>query len=71
MKYAVIDQTNGDWFEDVFDSESAAISRADYEWGIMASSDKAKRESYYVASCELTEDGCVDFDTIDVIKEYK
>ena len=71
MKYAVIDQTSGDWFEDVFDSEEKAIARADYEWGIMTNSDKAKRVEYYVASCDLTEDGCVDFDTVAVIKVYK
>lgn len=71
MKYAVIDQTIGDCFEDIFDTEAKAISWADYEWGIMAKSDKAKRTAYFVASCELDEDGAVDFDTLDVIEEYK
>jgi hypothetical protein len=30
MKYAVIDQTCGDWFETIFDTEIAAIDHADY-----------------------------------------
>lgn len=71
MKYAIIDQTKGDWFEDVFNTEADAIARADYEWGIMAKSDKERREGYYVASCEVDEDGCVDYDTVQPIKVYK
>lgn len=70
MKFAVIDQTQGDWFETIFDAESKAIDHADYEWKIMAESDKKRRESYYVASCEVDEDGCIDWDTVYVIKEY-
>lgn len=71
MKYAVIDQTCGDWFETIFDTEIEAIDRADYEWHIMAKADKSRRESYYVASCEVDGDGCIDWDTVCVIKGYK
>ena len=71
MKYAVIDQTSGDWFEDIFDTEARAIAWADYEWGIMAKSDKARRTAYFIASCELDEEGSVDYNTLEVIKEYK
>lgn len=71
MKYAIIDQTTGDWFENVFETEEAAISRADYEWGIMSQSDKIRRTSYYVASCEVDDDDCIDWNTVQPIKEYK
>ena len=71
MKYAVIDQTNGDWFESIFDTEENAVAHADHEWHNMTKHDKARRDSYYVAACEVDEDGCIDFDTVNVIKEYR
>ena len=70
MKYAIIDQTTGDWFESVFDSKDEAISRADYEWAIMSQHDKKRRTAFFVASCKVDEDGFVDYDSIDPIKEY-
>lgn len=71
MKYAIIDMTNPDWFEDVFDSKAKAVSAADYEWGIMSKADKNRRVEYFVASCELDEDGCVIFESIKEINRYK
>lgn len=71
MKYAIIDQTRGDWFETIFNTEAEAIATADYEWGVMAKSDKNRREAYFVASCEVDEYGCIDWDTVEPIKEYK
>lgn len=71
MKYAVIDQTTGDWFENVFDTEKAAINQANYEWHIMSTHDKKRRTAYYVASCETDEDGCIDWDSVKPIKTYK
>ena len=64
MKYAVIDQTKSDWFEDVFDTEKEAIAHADYMWRIMAEYDKKRIEEFFVASCELNEDGTVDVSDI-------
>lgn len=71
MKYAVIDQTTHDWFTDLYDTQEAAINAADYEWGVMTEYDKKRRESYFVASCELDEDDCIDWDTVKEIKVYK
>ena len=68
-KFAVIDQTTGDWFEDFFDTEEEALDRADYEWGIMSSHDKRRRNAYYVASVQMDSDG--GYEVIDVIREYK
>ena len=70
MKYAIIDQTTGDWFESVFDREEDAISQADYEWAIMSKHEKKRITAFFVASCELDEDGAVDYETIEPIKEY-
>lgn len=70
MKYAVIDQTKADWFETIFDTEIEAISHADYEWSIMSKSDKDRRVSYYVVSCHVDDDDCIDWDTVNIIKEY-
>lgn len=69
-KYAVIDMTNGDWFEAIFDTQEEALNRAEYEWHIMAKADKARREAFFVAAGEVDEDGCFDLNTADVIKEY-
>ena len=70
MKYAVIDQTKSDWFEDVFDTEKQAIAHADYMWRIMAKYDKKRIEAFFVASCELNEYGIVDYDSLKDIKVY-
>ena len=70
-KFAVIDQTAHDWFETIFDTEAEAINEADYLWGAMTDYDKKRRESFFVASCDLDEDGCIDWDTIKEIKVYK
>lgn len=71
MKYAIIDMTNTDWFEDIFDGEEKAVSVADCQWGTMSKSDKNRRVEYFVASCDLDEDGCVIFESIKEIKRYK
>lgn len=72
MKYAIVDMIRGgDCFEEVFDTQESAISKAEYEWGIMSEYDKKRREWYAVVETELDEDGCVDLDTAKVIKQYK
>ena len=71
MVYAIIDQTKGDWFEDIFATEKEAIDRADYSWHIMSAHDKKRRIAFYVASCEVNEDGEIDWDSVNAIKEYK
>ena len=73
MKFAIIDQIkNGDSFEEIFNTEAEAITKADYEWSRMTQHDKDRRECYCVATVELDEDGCVDY-TIGYTptKEYK
>lgn len=70
MKYAVIDITRGDSFEEIFDTADEAVAQADYEWRIMSSRDKDRREAFYVASCEVDEDGCIDYNTVNLIQNY-
>lgn len=71
-KFVIIDQIkDGDCFEAVFSTEKEAISRAEYEWGIMSDFDKKRRAEYYVAECDLDDDGCVIWDSLRTIKEYK
>lgn len=70
MKYAIIDQTATDWFEEVFDSEKEAVESADTEWKRMSEHDKNRREAFFVASCEV-EDGGVLFETLEMVRRYK
>lgn len=72
MKYAVIDwrgKGTSDCFEDVFDSKEEALNAAENQWAHMT---KSEREDsiFYVCSCMTDEDGCVDFNTVDIIKEW-
>lgn len=71
MKYAIIDHTNGDSFEKIFETAEQAISAADYEWRIMSDRDKRRRTCFNVSECEVDEDGCADYNTVNPIKEYK
>lgn len=73
MKYAIIDQIkNGDWFDELFDTEEQAIRKADHEWNVMTLYDKNRRETYCVAQVKLDDDGCVDYAIgFTPIKEYK
>ena len=71
MKYAIIDQTKGDWFESIFDTPEDAIREADHYWAHLAKNYKNNRIAYFVASCELDEDDCIDWDTVNPIKNYK
>lgn len=70
MKYAIIDQTKGDWFDELFENEKAAISKADYEWINMTQHDRSRREAYFVAACEVDEEGCIIWDSVRSVKEY-
>jgi len=70
-KYAIIDMTNGDQFEDIFNTSFEAIKRADYEWDIMSQHDKDRREFYAVMFGEVDEDGCFGMNTAEIVKQYK
>ena len=70
-KYAVIDWTNGDQFEDIFDTEQEAIEQADREWGNMTQHDKNRRGFYAVMVGEIDEDECFDMNTAVVVKQYR
>lgn len=69
--YAIFDWTNGDWFENVYESEEAAIQAANREWDNMTTFDKNRRQQYFVGTCSYDDDGSLDYDTIVVIKQYK
>ena len=72
-KYAVICETTGDCFDEVFDTVEEAIDRADYEWHIMTRYDKKRTTRFYVASCEVHDDDedYIDWDLgLDTIKTY-
>lgn len=73
-KYAVITETTGDCFDEVFNTEEEAIDRADYEWHIKTYYDKKRTTRFYVASCEVydDDDDYINWDLgLDIVKTYK
>lgn len=74
MIYAVIDDCltkAASVWDTKFQTKDEAIQYADTEWKCLTEHDKNRRDAYYVATCELDEDGEIDWETIDPIKEYK
>lgn len=71
-KYCIVDQTTGDWFEEILGdtTEEEAIKSADLSFSYLTKSDLKKRTAFFLAYGELDEEGCFDLDTADVIKEY-
>lgn len=70
MKYAVIDERkNSVAHETLFVSLKQAIDKADNQYLHMTPSER-NNSNFYVCSCELNEDSCVDFSTLSIIKEY-
>lgn len=70
-KYAVIDWKNGDQFEELFDTEEEALSRAEYEWEHLTDAEKKSREFFAVMHGDIDEDGCFDINTADIVKAFK
>ena len=71
MKYAVYTMTTGDFFEELFDTEEAAVAYADNQFEIQGYARNNRIIAYFVAYGEVDEDGAFDLNTADVIKEYK
>ena len=70
-KYAIIDNLHdGDWFEDLFDTEEEAVTYAEDEWDSFDDHEKLMRVSYYVAEVDVDEYGAVEHENR-VIKTFK
>lgn len=72
-KYIVVDDAitkKGDMSINTYDSKEEAIERAEYLLAHMTKHDKNNRDAFYVGICELDEEGEVDLNSIDSIKEY-
>ena len=54
-----------------FQTRDEALKYAEAEWKALPDHDKARRDAYYVATCSLDEDGEVDWETVEPIKEFK
>lgn len=62
MKYAVIDMIKGgDLFEEIYDTFEKAKSKYEAEWEHLSNYDKKRREYFALGSCELDENGCIDY----------
>ena len=74
MAYVLIDDCTtkrASVFEQIFKTEKEAIEFANAEWEVMPEHNKKVRDAYYVASCTLDEDGELDWESIEPIKEFK
>lgn len=74
MKYVVVDDCitrRATIYEEVFSTEQEAILYAETEWSRLTDHDKADRDAFYVATCEIEDDGEIDWGKVDSIKEYK
>jgi uncharacterized protein YifE (UPF0438 family) len=69
MKYAVVDERKYEIFEKIFDTEKEAINEAEMQWAHMVKSER-QASHFYVCSCELEEEGVIDYNTVKVIKEW-
>lgn len=70
-KYAVISCKGRDEFVDVYDDREEALLRGEMEWNHLCKWDKKHYEYFYVAECELDEEGSVIYESIDVIRTFK
>lgn len=69
-KFAVIATFRGDMFEYLFDAKDEALEQAERDWDRLTTYDKNLHTEFVVCSCE-TEDGIIDWDTVNIIKDYK
>lgn len=56
-------------YEELFETKEEALEAAENYWNRMSSHDKKTCDEFYVAECEVDEDGCID--VIESIKYYK
>lgn len=70
-RYFVVDWKSGDSFEEAFETKSDAINRADYEWNCLTKKEKEQREMFCVMYAEIDEDGCIDYNTAEMVQNYK
>lgn len=71
-KYCIIDNCEtrrAAQYEEQFDTREEALEAAESEWSRLTKHDKNDRDEYYVAECEVDEDGCID--VVEAIKYYK
>ena len=54
----------------LFDAKDEALEQAEREWDRLTTYDKNLHTEFVVCSCE-TEDGIIDWDTVNIIKDYK
>ena len=74
MTYVLIDDCTSkaaSVWDTKFQTRDEALKHAEAEWKALTDHDKARRDAYYVATCLLDEDGEVDWETVDPIKEFK
>lgn len=69
--YAVIDWTNGDRYETIFDTELEALESAENQWNHLTKPEKQNREFFAIMFGDLDEDECFDINSAEIIKEYK
>lgn len=70
-KYCIIDNCEtrrAAQYEEAFETREEALEAAENERSRMTKYDKNDRDEYYVAECEVDEEGCID--VIDVIRDY-
>lgn len=70
-KYVIIDN-KGDTFEEVLDTDDreTAIAMADADWERFTKREQKHRQEFYLGYTDFDEDGCVDYDTMEIIKDY-
>ena len=72
-KFAIIDDCTtkrASIYEKLFDSKNEATRKARAEWDALSEHDKAERDAYYVASCNIAENGCIDWESVNLIIEF-
>lgn len=78
-KWCIIDNCGTDEFLTVFKNIEEALEAAENEWGRLTEHDKKRRESYIVGLVNVDENGNyledengnVDADIYEIVKEYK
>lgn len=69
--YALVDRReSGDMFESIFKDLEVALKKSEEDWSHLTNSEKKKVAEFYLCECEVDEDGCIDFETVEVIKDW-
>ena len=70
-KFAIIDNlADGDWFDEMYDTEEEAVAAAEQEWKDLSAFDKNRRHSFYVAEVEINDDGEIERECR-IVKTFK